>query len=83
MVFNKKTFWAVKWGDTVRIAMDKTGSPIGAAKECFGMASGDMMVKPLGSNKAKLRTTSWRQSQLESQDGWQELNINNPLGMAI
>jgi hypothetical protein len=46
----KSQFWAVKWGENIRVS-DRTSDPVHACKYCYGMASSDMQVSPLGGNR--------------------------------
>lgn len=70
----KKVFWAVKWGHEIRIAWDKTTSPHAAAKECYGMATGDMMICNLGSRIADIRNIKKKVAMM-TPDKWTYLIV--------
>ena len=48
-----KQYWAVKWGETIRMS-DPIENPCAACKNCYGVICEGMMVIPLG-NKAQAR----------------------------
>ncbi len=69
----KRAYWAVKWGDNVRITTDKTDNAVTAAKMLYGMATSDMRAKLLSTKVADIQNTKKRKALLENPEGWVEV----------
>jgi rRNA maturation protein Nop10 len=65
----KKSYWAVKWGDAIRIS-GKVYTAKEACVECYGMVANNMEVKNLGSVKSVIQSDTQRKELLTSASGW-------------
>lgn len=66
-------YYVVKYGESIRLTLDKVHTPSEACKQCYGVvAKTKMRVKPLGGNKAKIHNQKWFQEQINSSEGWLE-----------
>jgi hypothetical protein len=73
---DRPVFWAVRWGETIRLTTNKHDEPVKACVDCYGMSAPEMLLKNLGSAMTPIRTSSWLQPKLNSVDGWEQLNPN-------
>lgn len=72
----KAVFWAVKWpssdgapdSHTIRVTSEKFEDPVKAAKDCYGIATNDMVLINLGANKASARKAI--QAGLDKRTDW-------------
>lgn len=77
-----KQYYAVIWGDNETNAGPNMSDPYvcritgvsvkdapTACRECFGMISDNMWIKPLG-NKSQVKVRKYRLSQLNDSSGW-------------
>lgn len=65
----KKSYYAVKWGDTIRIS-GKVYTGKEACLECYGMVANNMEVKNLGTQKSVIQSDKQRRELLTSATGW-------------
>lgn len=50
MIGHRKQFYAVRWGEVIRVS-SKVFDPGAACRDTFGMVAENMEVRPLGGNK--------------------------------
>jgi hypothetical protein len=53
VIRSKPEYYAVIWGDDKRLTNPKVSSPDAAKRQCYGMATDDMVAVALGARKAE------------------------------